>query len=203
MAQRQSRSGRRAALVLATIEAIRIHGFDGLTSRDIATAAGVSTGLLHHYFPSVTAALEAAFEHAAQEELDGLATALAAAPDTLSRLDCLISMYIPDTGDGLWQLWIDAWAASSRYPRIRATTARLATAWVETLEQILADGVADGTFACGDTSASAWRLTMLLDGLAVEVVALRTISRRRARELLEIAVAHEVGFPVPTVARGR
>lgn len=178
-----------------------MHGFDGLTSRDIAAAAGVSTGLLHHYFPSMSAALEAAFQHAAQEELDTLTAALTAEPDVLRRLDRLISLYIDD--GAMMELWIDAWGASCRYPRIRATTARLTTAWVDALEQILSDGVADGTFDCVDTKASAWRLTMLLDGLAVEVVAVRTISRRRARELVDIAVAHEVGFPFKSFSCGR
>jgi AcrR family transcriptional regulator len=183
-------------LVAATIDGIRMHGFDALTSRDIAAAAGVSTGLLHHYFPSMAAALEAAFEHAAQEDLNRLVAAIGGDPDAVHRLDRLISLYIPAEGDGLWELWFDAFAASSRHPSIRATTARLTSVWAEMLEQILAEGVAEGTFDCSDTSASAWRLTALLDGLAVETVALRTISRARARELVEAAVAHEVGSRV-------
>ena len=38
------------------------HGFDGTTVKDLAEAAGVTQGLLYHYFPSKDALLEAALE---------------------------------------------------------------------------------------------------------------------------------------------
>jgi len=50
VAQLSKRSQRKAHLVEAALEIIQERGFDGLRIRDVAEAAGVSTGTIHYYF---------------------------------------------------------------------------------------------------------------------------------------------------------
>jgi hypothetical protein len=80
--------------------------------------------------------------------------------------------------------------------------------WKETVARVIGDGVAAGECSCPDRSATAWRLTALLDGLAVQVVVHRGVLRRR--ELLawvRTAAASELGLdPVSArdgLSRGR
>lgn len=199
MAQSQVRKrpdARRAELLEAAEAEIRRSGFDGATAREITATAGVSLGLLHRYFASVPALLAAAFERAALADLATLADAAAAERDPVRALDTALTLYAPEGLDDVWQLWIGAWAAAPRHPEVRRTAARLTRAWVDTLAAVLERGREGGSFGCPDPQAAAWRLILLLDGLAVQVVALRTLSRADMRRLAAAAAEHEAGLPV-------
>jgi AcrR family transcriptional regulator len=50
--ERQVASDRREALVDAAIESLKRWGHEGLSVRRIAAEAGVSIGLINHYFPN-------------------------------------------------------------------------------------------------------------------------------------------------------
>ena len=64
------------------------------------------------------------------------------------------------------------------------------------LEELIDAGVDQGIFDCKDTHGSAWRLSALLDGLAVQVVLpRRTLTRRQMLEHARIGAAREVGLP--------
>ena len=47
------------------------------------------------------------------------------------------------------------------------------------LERAIRDGVAAGTFKCADPTGAAWRILSVVDGLALQVVAHRTIVDRQ------------------------
>ena len=53
---------RRAEIVDALLRFIDEHGLDGVSVRDVATAAGVSVGRVQHYFPTKDKLLQAAFQ---------------------------------------------------------------------------------------------------------------------------------------------
>jgi AcrR family transcriptional regulator len=53
---------RRAEIVGALLRIIDEHGLDGVSVRDVATAAGVSVGRVQHYFPTKDRLLQAAFQ---------------------------------------------------------------------------------------------------------------------------------------------
>ena len=64
-------------------------GFARTTSRHVAARAGVTHGLLHHYFPDHDSLLAAAFEKMALEEIDEANEALASDRDPLAHLSQL------------------------------------------------------------------------------------------------------------------
>ena len=56
------RAESRARIVDAALHLFAEHGYDGTSVRMIAERAGVSPGLLYHYFPAKEALLRALFE---------------------------------------------------------------------------------------------------------------------------------------------
>jgi TetR/AcrR family transcriptional regulator, cholesterol catabolism regulator len=60
--RRQQARQRRIQFVDTALEAFAARGFEGTSVKDLAAAAGVTQGLLYHYFPSKEALLDAALE---------------------------------------------------------------------------------------------------------------------------------------------
>ena len=54
-------------------------------------------------------------------------------------------------------------------------------------------GVAEGVFDCPDPDAAAWRLSALLDGLAVQVLVHRSLTRTQLATWVREAAARELG----------
>ncbi|WP_375688574.1 TetR family transcriptional regulator C-terminal domain-containing protein [Pseudooceanicola sp. LIPI14-2-Ac024] len=54
---------RRAALIEATLDAVAARGLQGATVRDIAERAGVTNGLIRHYFSGKEEMIQAAYRH--------------------------------------------------------------------------------------------------------------------------------------------
>jgi BetI-type transcriptional repressor, C-terminal len=71
-----------------------------------------------------------------------------------------------------WRLWIESWSASLHEPALRKVVAGLDARWREVVTELITEGVAAGVFTSADPRGSAWRLTALIDGLAVQNVAL-------------------------------
>ena len=77
---------RRAAILDAAVAEITERGFARTASRHVAARAGVTHGLLHHYFPHHDSLLAAAFERGALEEMDEVRDTLASDRDPLAQL---------------------------------------------------------------------------------------------------------------------
>ncbi|MBK6762605.1 MAG: TetR family transcriptional regulator C-terminal domain-containing protein [Micrococcales bacterium] len=166
-----SAGDRREALIAAAVRAIRRNGMLESSTRTVAAEAGVSTGLMHHYFDSYDDLMAAAFERVAAEDLQR-ARAVVGGLDTPSeQLDAIVSEFQPARDAWQFQWWMDAWSSSARHPAVRDIAAKLNAGWQGLLEEILRAGVEAGEFDCPDPRASAWRLLALLDGLTIQVVA--------------------------------
>lgn len=175
---RMSPAERRDAIVAATVAVAVRKGLASTTVRDVAAEMGTSSGLIHHYFESMDDVLAAAFEEVASQDLAVSGALMAAAPSPLTALRSFFTTSTPADKDWAFQLWLDAWAEAARRPAVRATSRRLNLQWQGLLEGVIRAGVADGSFACVDPGAAAWRILSLLDGLALQVVAhATTISR--------------------------
>ena len=78
-----------------------------------------------------------------------------------------------------WPLWIDAWAAALREPALRRVSRRLDVHWKNAVAAVIEEGVAEGELTCPDPHAAAWRITAMLDGLAVQVTVHKGVVSRR------------------------
>ncbi|HNL52052.1 MAG TPA: TetR family transcriptional regulator C-terminal domain-containing protein, partial [Actinomycetota bacterium] len=165
-----SASDRREALIAAAVRAIRNNGMLESSTRTVSAEAGVSTGLMHHYFDSYDDLMAAAFERVAAEDLERAQELVDSLPTATERLDAIVSEFQPARDAWQFQWWMDAWSSSARHPAVRDIAAKLNSGWQGLLEQILRDGNESGEFVCADPRASAWRLLALLDGLTIQVV---------------------------------
>jgi AcrR family transcriptional regulator len=170
----KSRQQRRHDLIEATIAVMQRKGMGAATSRDVTAEAGVSAGLVHHYFDSFDHLLAAAFERVAFADLHRVRDELVGIADPVERLDHLIEVFAPAGDDWQYQVWLDVWSVSARHPTLLEAAQRCNAEWQQLMADLFRDGVAQGAFHCRDAEAAAWRVLALLDGMAIQTVAEQT-----------------------------
>jgi AcrR family transcriptional regulator len=197
---------RREELLRAAVGQIEARGVAALRISDVASVLGVSNALVLYHFSTKEHLVAAAFGHAAQEDLARLRTMLGRPDTALNRLREAVRWYAPTGGAKGWRLWIEGWASALREPALREVAGELDQQWKAALADVVTQGVAAGEFRCADPVSAAWRLTALLDGLAVQMTAyagalergtmLRWADEALARELdLDVAALGEAGRP--------
>ncbi|GHD24175.1 transcriptional regulator [Streptomyces galbus] len=186
---------RRGELLRAAIEQIEQRGVAAVRIADVASALGVSNALVLYHFSTKEKLVAAAFARAAEDDLAHLRRLLGRRTTALRRLRAAVRWYAPTGPAKGWRLWIEGWAVSLREPALREVARDLDRAWKAALAEVVAEGVAAGEFTCPDPAATALRLTALLDGFAVQLTSYGgTVSRARAQEWVEEALARELGL---------
>ena len=159
---------RREEILVATLDLIIASGVERLRATDVAERLGVSSGLIFYHFDTIENLIVRAFEFAAERDLARLDAVLATADGTIeSRLRTVLREYGPTGKASGWRLWIESWSASLHEPALRKVVAGLDARWREVVTELIAEGVAARVFTSPDPRGSAWRLTALIDGLAV------------------------------------
>lgn len=158
---------RRAAILDAAVDEISERGFARTTSRHVAARAGVTHGLLHHYFPDHETLLAAAFERVAIEEMDEVRETLASDLDPLAQLREFTEPYGPGGGESAYRFWFEAWSESPHSPVLRATSERLSAAWHDLVLGVIVRGNATGVFRCEAPDEAAWMVVALSDAYAL------------------------------------
>ena len=159
---------RRAALIEATLRCLRREGRDGLSARRIGAEAGISIGLINHYFPSKDDLVAAAYETLAERQLAMLLEA-AGDGDPVARLRGFIAAYFgPEILDrGVLRAWIVFWAMAFESEAVRAAHERSNGAFQAALRGLLADARGEPG-EMPHLAGRATELSALLDGLWVE-----------------------------------
>jgi len=191
---------RREEILRATVAEVERRGFAGTRVADVSTALGVSPALVFYHFTSKDRLLAEAFAHAAERDLRRLADVAAAGESAAQRLRGILRLYVPAGPSPEWRLWIDAWAAALREPGLRKVSRQLDVRWKDAVAGVIAAGVAAGEFACGDPHAAAWRITAMLDGLAVQLTVHKgLLTRRQVIDWVQRFVETELGLPAETL----
>jgi AcrR family transcriptional regulator len=190
---------RRTELLRAAAEEVARRGVDRVRLRDVAKAAGVSIGLLQHYFETRDGLVREAFELAA---LDSLRRHLARAPDDPWERLCAVLDDIVLAGDAEREAvsWVNLCASAIRHPELRPTVARVQDGWREIVQAALEDGVSAGSLAPPlEPATAATAINALIDGfeLSVAAGALELGDRTAARALLvrsaAVLAGHQAG----------
>ncbi|EFO28531.1 transcriptional repressor BetI [Roseibium sp. TrichSKD4] len=114
---------RRRSLISATVDAIHECGYCDITMAQIARRAGVSGGLVHHYFGSKDQLLAATMRHLLKDLGDGIRERLSAAETPRERISAIIK---GNFGGGQFQpAVIAAWLAFYVQSRTTQSNARL------------------------------------------------------------------------------
>ena len=165
---REAPDVRRKSLIAACATCLAHDGAQGVSVRSVCAEAGVSPGLLRHYFDGIDALVAATYRHIGGAVTDALTAAVdAAGDDPRARLVAYVtaSFRPPVTDDALFGSWIAFWSLARGTPGIAAIHDTLYAESRQAMERLIA--------ACpgapADPRLAAVALTALVDGLWLEL----------------------------------
>lgn len=159
---------RRLSLIEACARVLAREGAAGTSVRAIALEAGVSPGLVGHYFAGVEALVAATYAHVEAQVSAAIEMALdQAGPDPRARLEAFVtaSFRAPVASGELLATWIAFWSLVRARPEIAHQHDQQYAAFRSRLESLLA---ASGT-PTADLRRAAIAITALIDGLWLEL----------------------------------
>jgi AcrR family transcriptional regulator len=158
---------RRQSLIEATARVLARDGATGASVRSIAVEAGVSPGLVNHYFAGVEALIAATYSSVGEQVSNALAAAVAAAgSDPRARLTAYVTAsFAPPIADrALLATWIAFWSLTAR-PLIAEHHDAIYARYRDDLEALLAEN----NIAPAERRLAAIAITALVDGLWLEL----------------------------------
>jgi AcrR family transcriptional regulator len=170
---RASEAERRQDLINATLDCISELGLQRATVREVAARAGVTPGLIRHYFTSKDQMLQAAY----REVMTGMTSKVAAAADkgqanARARLhDFIVANLTPPVADGRA---LSLWAAFISHVRVDPAFAKIHKesylAFRSALEELVADVLAEAGEAADDKRCRELAIAIngVIDGLWLE-----------------------------------
>ena len=174
-------------LLRTAVEVILERGFANTRTADVAKAAGVSQALVFYHFTTKDALMTQAFTYAAEQDLARLQAVLDSTRRPSRSSSGWSNCSRRQGRSKSWLMWIDGWSEALRVPELEKVSRRMDLRWKEGLTEVIAAGVADGSFKCEDPHGAAWRINCLIDGLAVQLmVHEKVISRRQAAEWIRL-----------------
>jgi AcrR family transcriptional regulator len=165
---RAAPDARRQSLIAATARVLAERGAAGVSVRTICAEAGVSAGLLRHYFASLSDAMAATYRFTGAEIDRALAQAVAAAgPDPRARLIAYLAANFrpPIATPELLATYVAFWSLTRSDPAVAAVRAEVYGSFREGLEGLLRAHRP----ALADVQVPAVALTALIDGLWLEL----------------------------------
>jgi AcrR family transcriptional regulator len=112
----------RRRIAHATWEVIGTRGLDGTSVREVARAAGCTTGTLSHYFRNRDEMVAFAFDLVVTDLCAEVEQRAAALPEGRARLEVLVEEFLPspDRSDPRAVVTVAAWALAAHDPEIAA-----------------------------------------------------------------------------------
>lgn len=153
----------RAAGALAVTE-----GLEQVTAKNVAAALGVVPGLVSHYFSSADDLVTEAFVHCVQAERDEIFDEAGDADSPSEHMRRIVRAWLDPARDPISLLWLDAWQAHRRRPRLSEAVAEQMTIDIERLTDIIDKGQAVGEFDTCRPPDAAIQVLALVDGLSVQ-----------------------------------
>ncbi|MFY0701727.1 MAG: transcriptional regulator BetI [Bermanella sp.] len=108
---------RKLQLIEATLKSIEAHGFQGTTIVTISRLAGMSSGIISHYFGGKQGVIEAAVRHLLDQLKQGLLTRIAQAenPSALERLMMVVETNFSgfQRSSSVTTAWLSFWGQAT------------------------------------------------------------------------------------------
>jgi AcrR family transcriptional regulator len=167
---RESADVRRQSLIDAAAQCLAERGAAGASVRVVCTRAGVSAGLLAHYFSGIDALILATYHETARRVAEAAEVAAAAAgPDPRARLDAyVLATFRPPVLDPeLLATWVAFWGMKKSNPAMVAAHAETYADYRQSMEALVAPCAPHLTAT--ELRMAAIGITALLDGLWLEL----------------------------------
>lgn len=155
----------RKSVILATAEElIAVYGFDALRLRDVSKAAGVSIGLIQHYFTTRDELLRETMRIASMRRATQWTQLARGHEHAHEKLIVLLEGSVNDRHRCV--VWLETCAAATRHPDLLPDLQRTQDAWRAAIGDVIDNGVASGDFAPTIPVADIVALLVsLIDGL--------------------------------------
>src|ERR1700730_9438053 len=130
---------RREQICRAAAAVIAREGFAGSTMRMVAAEAGVSTGMINHYFANRQDLLTQALVFVSERAQERMRRAIENVPPGRARLVALLdsALAADEQGTATWRVWINAYGEAVRLPGLRHTIEDRLHSWYELIDQAL------------------------------------------------------------------
>jgi TetR/AcrR family transcriptional repressor of bet genes len=160
---------RREQICRAAAAVIAREGFAGSTMRMVADEAGVSTGMLNHYFANRQDLLTQALLFVSERAQARMRQAIEGIPPGRERLSALLDSALGEEQEvtETWRVWINAYGEAVRLAELRHTIEARLHSWYDLIDDAL-EGLVEPQ-APGAIPAS-WRFDALLNGLAIQAL---------------------------------
>jgi AcrR family transcriptional regulator len=194
---------RREQICRAAVTVIAREGYAGTTMRMVAEEAGVSTGMLNHYFANRQDLLVQALVSVSERSLVRYAVAIAGLEAGRGRLEALLDSVLGEDGESeeTWRVWINVHGEAVRLPELRAAIEERLGQWFVLIDQAL-----EGLVAARPAGELPW--SVLVDSVLTGLVILQMTSeaeldRRRIRdEVVRTVLACAAAGPAETSRAG-
>jgi len=163
---------RRIALIDAALRCIVKEGHAGLSVRKICQEAGVSAGLLTHYFSGKDELLTEAYRYLTREIYSRVNQSLKQGldPSALNKLRLFIDVSFrqPVFDEDYLMIWLVFWGLSKQKPAIAELRNEVNNKVITTLEELMAEAVNELGDRNINIRLAATGLSALMDGLWLE-----------------------------------
>ena len=183
---------RREEALNATWELITEVGYGRVRIADIADRVGMSTGIIHYYFPTKEDILDSAFRFAVEDARRRSEEALEGLDDPWERFTALLDAHLPRGAvKKEWLIWLQLWNEAAVRPRLRALNETYYGRWLDLVEEIVREGQRRELFRQLDARDFVVRLLTMMDGLVIQLTMESSeVDLQRLHDLL-LGFAHE------------
>lgn len=157
---------RRAAILNAAEALLAVHGFDALRLRDVSQAAGVSIGLIQHYFTTRDELLYETMRVASERRAEQWTQLASGRRTARDKVTALLEGSISDRHRCV--IWLETCAAATRHTDLLPDVHRTQESWRSALSDAIELGIATDEFTeMIPVNEAVDVLVSLIDGLMV------------------------------------
>lgn len=197
---RKAPAQRAAEIVAAATAIARELGLSALTLRAVADRAGVASGLVAHYQPSMDDLVARVYTDLVTEEIRDVEQRIGAVDDPAARLGALLETLMDREREELTVVWVEGWAMARRNDALARAVRAQMERWQALVEGIVADGCRTGAFSTTEPGEVAWELIGMIDGLNAQSLARGAdttgVAARTARAAEALVGARPGAIPV-------
>jgi TetR/AcrR family transcriptional regulator, transcriptional repressor of bet genes len=157
-------------IAMAAYELLGEGGWESATMRSIAARAGVSLGLVQHYFSTKDATLRWALQTGIDMTMSKVREIAASPGRAADRLAALLIEFVPESGrrQHFWRFWIALWSGAAFNEAIRRELARSYLEYRGSLSELLAEALAEAGRDPAIAPSAARDLAALVDGAGLQ-----------------------------------
>ncbi|NKX53104.1 TetR/AcrR family transcriptional regulator [Arthrobacter mobilis] len=135
---------RRRLILDAAERLLAAHGYDGIRLRDIAKEAGISIGLIQHYFETRDDVVHEMLVTACERRARDWQQLALRKQDPSAKVRALLEGAV--TNHEHCTVWLESCAAASRHKEVQPVVASTNNTWRDALMAAITEGVAAGDF---------------------------------------------------------